>query len=76
MCRVARKLGDVLRDLTPLVEQGKAAGFLNDAENAQKLNDLMEDIRDAMMDYQVCMSGSSFLQRLMFVPDIVTTRYL
>ena len=29
------------------------ARFLNNADNAQKLNDLVEDIREAVMDYQV-----------------------
>ena len=29
-------------------------GFLNDPENAQRLNCLVEDIRYALMDYQVC----------------------
>ena len=30
--------------------------FLMESENALKLNDLVEDIRDALMDYQVCTS--------------------
>jgi len=29
------------------------AGFLNNPENARKLNGLVEDIRYALMDYQV-----------------------
>jgi len=33
--------------------QKDIAGFLNNADNAQKLNDLVEDIREAVMDYQV-----------------------
>ena len=48
-----RKLQDVVRDLAPLEEQGKAEGFFNNAENEGKLGGLVEDIRDAMMDYQV-----------------------
>ena len=44
----------VLRDLNPLEEEGKVEGFFNNAENAGKLGDLVEDIRDVMMDYQVC----------------------
>ena len=44
----------MLRDLAPLEEEGKVEGFFNNAENAGKLGDLVEDIRDAMMDYQVC----------------------
>ena len=28
--------------------------FLNNADNAQKLNDLVDDIHEAVIDYQVC----------------------
>ena len=49
-----RKLQGVLRDLALLEEEGKVEGFFNNAENAGKLGDLVEDVRDAMMDYQVC----------------------
>ena len=35
-------------------DQGKVAGFLNNAKDAEALTGLAEDIRDAMMDYQVC----------------------
>jgi len=36
-----------------LVEQGRVEGFFNNVKNADKLGDLVEDIRDAVMDYQV-----------------------
>ena len=36
-----------------LGEQGKAKGFFNNVENAEKLGNLVEDVRDVMMDYQV-----------------------
>ena len=49
-----RKLDNILQDLIPLAEQGKITRFLNSAEDVNKLGDLVEDIRDAMMDYQVC----------------------
>ena len=48
-----RKLKDVGRELVPLERQGKVEGFFNNAENAGKLSSLVEDIRDAMMEYQV-----------------------
>lgn len=51
--RIVRKLEDALQELGPLVEQGKVAGFFNNMKNADKLGGLAEDIRDAMMDYQV-----------------------
>ena len=48
-----RKLRDVGRDLVPLKKQGKVEGFFNNSENAGKLSSLVEEIRDAMMEYQV-----------------------
>ena len=51
---MSRKLRDVGRDLVPLKKQGKVEGFFNNAENAGKLGGLVEEIRDAMMEYQVC----------------------
>jgi hypothetical protein len=49
----ARKLEDICRDLALLGEQGKAKGFLNNVKNAEELSGPVEDIRDAIMDYQV-----------------------
>jgi len=46
-------LEDVHRDLILLSEQGKVQGFFNNVKNADSLGGLIEDIRDAMMDYQV-----------------------
>ena len=48
-----RKLEDVHQDLARLAEQGKTVGFLANIENTQRINDLVEDIREAMLDYQV-----------------------
>jgi len=73
---IARKLEEVSQDLALLSEQGKARGFFNNVKNADKLGGLVEDIRDAMMDYQVCNSNYPFLPSLMSVLDFVTTRYL
>jgi hypothetical protein len=53
-------LQDVLRDLAPLETQGKVEGFFTNAENAGTLGGLVEDIRDAMMEYQVCRSSFLF----------------
>jgi len=50
---MSSKLENVLRDLEPLVERGKVTGFLNSVKDAETLTGLAEDIRDAMMDYQV-----------------------
>ena len=72
----SRKLEDVLRDLTPLKKQGPVEGFFNNVVNADKLGSLVEGIRDAMMEYQVCESNYSFLPRLTFAPDFITARNL
>ena len=50
---MARKLDKVLQVLIPLAEQGKITRFLNSTEDVDRLGGLVEDIRDAMMDYQV-----------------------
>lgn len=44
-------------------------------KNADKLGGLVEGIRNAMMDYQICMSHCSFLPYLMLALDIVATVY-
>ena len=55
--RVDRKLEDIHQDLVTLGSQGKTKGFFNNVENADKLGSLVEDVRDAMVDYQVCASN-------------------
>ena len=59
---ICRKLEDIRQDLALLGEQGKTKGFFNNVENADKLGGLVDDIRDAVMDYQVCIAfkNSSF----------------
>ncbi|KAF9646201.1 hypothetical protein BDM02DRAFT_3189069 [Thelephora ganbajun] len=47
-----QKLEKVLRELGPLAEQGKLAGFFNNVKNTDKLGSLVEDIRETVMDYQ------------------------
>jgi len=66
-----RKLQDIRRDLAPLEGQGKVAGFFNNLENAGKLGGLVEDIRDAMIDYQVCVLNYLFLMCLTFALDFI-----
>ena len=57
---IARDLGDICQSLTLLTEQGKVVEFLTNTENAQKINGLVEDIHEALMDYQVCIFNYSF----------------
>ena len=49
-----RKLEGVSQALDLVAAQKNITQFLSNAENAQKLNDLVDDIREAVMDYQVC----------------------
>ena len=51
---VTRSLEDICQGLARLEGQGKVEGFFNNVENADKLSGALEDIRDAMMEYQVC----------------------
>ena len=55
---ITRKLEYVDQELALLAGQGKAAEFLANTENAQRINGLVEDIREVMMDYQVCASNN------------------
>jgi hypothetical protein len=48
-----RKLDNILRDLTPLVQRGRVTRFLNSTEDVDRLGAMVGDIRDAMVDYQV-----------------------
>lgn len=50
--------------------------FLGNLENAQKLNDLVEDIRYAVMDYQVRPPKTLAPPFLMFALDFIATRHL
>ena len=51
--RFVRKLDNILRDIIPLEERAKAMRFLDSAEDVNRLSVLVEDIRGAMVDYQV-----------------------
>ena len=76
MC-ICRKLEGVHRELDLLAGQGKTAGFLANAESAQRINGLVEDIREMMMDYQVRALTCSFLSSCPTnMLDFIATRYL
>jgi hypothetical protein len=73
---IARKLEDVHQALDPMTTQGDIVQFLSNAENAQKLNDLVDDIREAVMDYQVRTSQGLALSVSNIRTDFLTARYL
>jgi len=70
---IPRKLQGVRRDLAPLEQQGKGVGFFNNFENAGTLGSLVEDIRDALVEYQVCVLNHSSPSCLTFVLDLIAT---
>ena len=59
-----------------MTTQKNIAQFLNNTENAQKLNDLVDDIREAVIDYQVRASGGLTLHISNICTDLLTTGYL
>ena len=56
---IPRTLENVCRGLARLEGHGTVEGFFNNVENADKLSGAVEDIRDAMMEYQVCIRNLS-----------------
>ena len=73
---IDRKLENIHQDLTRLGEQGKTKGFFNNVENADELGGLVEDVRDAVMNYQVCITSNICLPVLRFLVDIVATGHV
>lgn len=47
------KLDNILQDLIPMAQQGKVTRFLSGTKDADELSGMVEDIRDALMEYQV-----------------------
>ena len=76
---IVRKLEGVRQALGQVSAQKDIAQFLNNADNAQKLNDLVEDIREAVMDYQVraseglVLNASNLRPRLPYNEISITT---
>ena len=63
------------QDLDLLAKQGNVEGFFRNLENADRLSGLVEGIRDAMVEYQVCLDNLS-LASLTLASDIDATRDL
>ena len=49
-----RKLQEVGQAMGSIATRNDLADFLKNPENAQRVDDLVEDIHYALMDYQVC----------------------
>jgi len=54
MRMIARKLKDISQAMDLMTTRKDLAPFLKNPENAYKANGQVEDIRSALMDYQVC----------------------
>jgi hypothetical protein len=50
---VDSKLDNILKDLTPMTQRGKVTRFLSSAGDVEKLSGMADDIREALMEYQV-----------------------
>ena len=72
---ISRELEEIGRAMSSLTTQNNLVDFLNDQENAQRLNSLVEDIRYALMDYQVCARKHSLTSYLTSASDFTTTRH-
>ena len=57
---IGRKLEDICQSLTLPAGQGDMIGFLTSAENVQRIDNLVEDVHEALMRYQVCTPAYSF----------------
>jgi len=57
---MTRKLDSIYQGLTLPAEQGDVMRFLANTESAQRINSLVEDIHEALMEYQVCIANCSF----------------
>ena len=56
---VHRKLARIIAKLGPLSEQHKLLKFLNNVDHANTLNGFIQDLANAVADYQVCAASSS-----------------
>jgi hypothetical protein len=73
---ITRKLKEVGQALDSITNREDLAQFLNDTKNAQKLNDLVGDLRDILTDYQVCTPKPLGLIASNDVPDLVAARFI
>ena len=73
---VSRKLEEVGQEMNSVTTRFDLADFLNDPDNSQRLNGLVEDIRYALVDYQVCTPKQFALLVSNTSSDFFTKRYI
>jgi len=69
-------LEEIDRAMDSVTSQKDLSHFLKNPENAQKVNGLVEDVRHALMNYQVRTPGHSLASYLTSTADVVTTGHL
>lgn len=57
---IARRLEGVHLTLALPAKEGETVRFLTNPKNAQRVNGLVEDIRESLRDYHVCISNHPF----------------
>jgi len=73
---IFRRLEEIGQAMVPMTTQKDLALFLKKTENAQKLNDLVQDIRYALMVYQVCSLRAPAFDVTNIRSDFAATRHL
>ena len=73
-----RKLQEVGQAMGSMTSQNDFVDSLNNPENVQSVDDLVEDIRYALVDYQVCTTSQAHppSSSLIPSPDFIPTRCL
>ena len=70
-----RNLKAALEKLDPIVEQSNIVAFLNNPDQAGMVTSLIEDIRDAIIDYQVCRLLLVILCIMNILADFLTAKH-
>ena len=73
---IARKLKVAGQALDSIITRKDLVQFLNSTESGQKFNDLVEDICDALMGYQVCTPKLFALNTSNNISDLISARCL
>ena len=58
------------------MKQEDVIRYLVNPENVQRLNGLVEDLHEALMEYQVCISTHYLPTKSDLVLDVIATRHL
>jgi len=76
MYGIIRQLKEIGQAMGSISTRKDLPLFLKHPENAHKVNGLVEDIRHALMDYQVCSPKNPAIVAANLPLDLVATRHL